>query len=345
MNEPSATFVVWTKDFECTLSPSGAPTEPEEEVKVKGRCAGCWGSLVLRGRGENGVITSIKCRVCNEKLAGEAADDEYRRIIEEAIANAWKTSMGFLPIRGRGRVVCKLFPNLPRLTEDEVRQRIAANGGPRNQGGGLSRRDFPLGEAAYLYVQARLLVAAVSDMYASHDEAVVGFEKAATAGDDPKHDERDLNRRLGSTMARGMMSAFACELMMKAISLTVNDEALREHDLHLLYRDLPESSRQRLEFDYPRIAEVMEEGRQRFGKWRYFEGGKKEALTAIIDTSLEQSLGKAARAFLDEAEMVGLRGGVDIKARRDVKDQGDTKKAHYRFDATIKGSETPPRLA
>ena len=344
MNEPSTTFVVWTKDFECTLSPSGPPTEPEEEVKVKGRCAGCWGGLVLRGKGENGVVTSITCRVCNEKLAGEAADDEYRRIFEEAIANAWRASMGFPPIRERGRFVCKLFPNLPRLTEDEVRQRIAAKGGRRDQSGGLSRRHFPLGQAAYLYVQARLLVAAVSNMYASHDEAVVGFEKAAT-GEDPRHDERDLNRRLGSTMARGMMSAFACELTMKAISLTVNDEALREHDLLLLYRDLPESSRQRLEFDYPRIAEVMEEGRQRFGKWRYFEGGKKEALTAIIDTSLEQSLGKGARAFLDEAEMVGLRGGVDMKARRDVKDQGDTKRAHYRFDATIRGSEIPPRRA
>ena len=146
-------------------------------------------------------------------------------------------------------------------------------------------------------------------------------------------------------MARGMMSAFACELAMKAISLTVSDEARREHDLLLLYRDLPESSRQRLEFDYPGIAEVMAEGRQRFGKWRYFERGKKEALTAIIGTSLEQSLGKAARVFLDEAGIVGLRGDVDLKARRDVTDQGDTKEARYRFCATLKGAENPPRPA
>ena len=344
MHPPLDGIVVWTQDFEFPLSPSGHPTEPEAEVKVKGRCAACWGGLVLRGKGENGVVTSIACQVCNEKLAGEAADDEYRRIFKEAIDNAWRASMEFPPTRERGRFVCKLFPNLPRLTEDEFHQRIAAKDGRRNRSGWLSRQDFRAGQVAYLFLQARLLVAAVSDMYASHDEAVVGFEKVATTGDDPKYPERDLNRRLGSTMARGMMSAFACELAMKAISLTVADEALKKHDLLLLYRDLPESSRQRLEFDYPRIGEVMEEGRQRFGKWRYFERRKKEALKAIIDTSLEQSLGKAARVFLDEAEMVGLRGVVDMKARRDVMDEGDTKRARYRFDATLRGSENPPKL-
>ena len=65
----------------------------------------------------------------------------------------------------------------------------------------------------------------------------------------------------------------------------------------------------------------------------------------IIKVRLEQSLGKAARVFLDEAEIVGLRGGVDLKARRDVTDQGDTKEARYRFRATLKGAENPPRLA
>ena len=343
MKEPSTTFVVWTKDFECTLSPAGPEAGKEEEVKVKGRCEACWGGLALRGEGESGVVSRIKCGVCNKSLAGEAAADEYRRVLEEAIDNAWRASVGFPPTRERSRFVCKLFPHLPRLTEDEVRERIASKAAQRDQSERLTRRDFPLGEAAYLYVQARLLVAAVSDLYASHDEAVVGFRRAAT-NDDPGDDERDLNRRLGSTMARGMMSAFACELAMKAISLTVSDEARRKHDLLLLYRDLPEASRQRLEFDFPGITEVMEEGRQRFGRWRYFERGKKESLTAIIGTSLEQSLGKAARVLLDEAEIVGLRGGVDMKAQRDVTDHGDTKNAHYRFRATMEGAENPPRF-
>ena len=342
MNEPSTTFVVWSKDLECTLSPSGPEAGKEEEVKVKGRCAACWGGLALRGEGENGVVSRLKCRVCNRSLAGEAAAEEYRRVLEEAIDNAWRASMGFPPIRERGRFVCKLFPHLPRLPEDEVRERIGSNAAQRDRREWLTRSDFPLGEAAYLYVQARLLVAAVSDLYASHDEAVVGFRMAAT-NDDLGGDERDLNRRLGSTMARGMMSAFACELAMKAISLTVSDEARRQHDLLLLYRDLPESSMQRLEFDSPGIAEAMEEGRQRFGRWRYFERGNKEALTAIIGSRLEQSLGKSARVLLDEAEVVGLRGGVDLKARRHVTDHGDTNTALYSFRATMKGAENPPK--
>ena len=249
--------------------------------------------------------------------------------------------MGIPPTRERCVFACKLFPHLQRQTEEEVCERIDSRP-TRNPRDWLTRSDFPLGEAAYLYVQARLLVAAVSDMYTPHDEAVVGFRKDATNGD-PGDDVRDLNRRLGSTMARGMMSAFACELAMKAISLTVCDEARRVHDLRRLYDDLPESIRRRLEFDYPEIARVMEEGRHRFAGWRYFERGKKEALTAIIGTGLEQSLGKAARVFLDEAEIVGLRGGVDLKARRDVTDHGEKREAHYRFQATIKGAEDPPR--
>ena len=54
-------------------------------------------------------------------------------------------------------------------------------------------------------------------------------------------------------MARGMMSAFACELAMKAVSLTVNDAARKTHDLLCLYDHLPKSSKQRLEFDFPDI--------------------------------------------------------------------------------------------
>ena len=145
-------------------------------------------------------------------------------------------------------------------------------------------------------------------------------------------------------MARGMMSAFACELTMKAISLTVKDEAWKGHDLRCLYRDLPSSSKERLEFDFPEIAGVLEEGRHRFGKWRYFESGKREALAAIIETGLEQSLGKAARVLLDEAEIVGLRGGVALKAQRKRTDQGETKDAHYRFQSTIRGAENPPSV-
>ena len=125
----------------------------------------CWDGLALRGEGENGVVSRIRCRVCNRSLAGEAAADEYRRVLEEAIDNAWIASVGIPPIRERGRFLCKRFPQLARTTEDEVCERIASNVAPRDRCGWLTRSDFPLGEAAYLYMQARLPGAAVSDLF------------------------------------------------------------------------------------------------------------------------------------------------------------------------------------
>ena len=233
MSAPSTTaFVVWTQEFEFTLSPSGSQAGEDEEVKIKGRCTACWGGLVLRGEGENGVVSGIECCVCEKKLVGEDAANAYHRVLEEAANNVWKMSSGFPPTREHSPFVGKLFPHLPRQTKDDVRERIASRVERRNQREWLTRRDFPLGDAAYLYLQARLFVATISDIYASYDEAVVSFRRAKTS-DDPRHDAHDLNRRLGSTMARGMMSAFACELAMKAVSLTVNDTARKTQDTAL----------------------------------------------------------------------------------------------------------------
>lgn len=52
--------------------------------------------------------------------------------------------------------------------------------------------------------------------------------------DDIQFRERRLLRNLGETLTAAMISAFACELAMKAISLTVNDQALKTHDLKRL---------------------------------------------------------------------------------------------------------------
>ena len=123
------------------------------------------GRLGVARRRRERCCSRIRCRVCNRSLAGEAAADEYRRVLEEAIDNAWIASVGIPPIRERGRFLCKRFPQLARTTEDEVCERIASNVAPRDRCGWLTRSDFPLGEAAYLYMQARLPGAAVSDLF------------------------------------------------------------------------------------------------------------------------------------------------------------------------------------
>ena len=53
-------------------------------------------------------------------------------------------------------------------------------------------------------------------------------------------------KRLGSTMTIAMMSAFACELAMKAIRLTRMDEFRKSHDLWQLFQDLSEDSKARM---------------------------------------------------------------------------------------------------
>ena len=106
---------------------------------------------------------------------------------------------------------------------------------------------------------------------------------------DPQHYEFEMMSRLGCQMGAAMLAAFACELLMKAISLTCKDEARRIHDLLKLYTDLPEDSQRRLAIDYEEIVDVMSEGRHVFGRWRYFENNAgPEALKGMVD--LERTL-------------------------------------------------------
>ena len=63
-----------------------------------------------------------------------------------------------------------------------------------------------------------------------------------------------------------MIAAFACELALKAISLTCTDEASKSHDLLDLFDHLPRESRDRIEADFSTIRDVLTENRGTFGK-------------------------------------------------------------------------------
>ena len=128
-------------------------------------------------------------------------------------------------------------------------------------------------------MQASILMAGVSDISHPHETSVVGFSDVEVREDgsfvprmpvdelesDPQHTERKLMRRMGTTMTEAMIAAFACELAMKAISLTCNDEAKKTHDLLTLFQELPGRSRERIQADYPEIADVIRKGRHTFG--------------------------------------------------------------------------------
>ena len=161
--------------------------------------------------------------------------------------------------------------------------------------------------------------------------------------EDPNYPENRLRRRMATTMIEAMTAAFACELAIKAICLTCNDEAKKTHDLLDLFEELPEPSRERIELDFPEIEAVMRKGRQTFGAWRYFEKSVgEEGVRSMIDVEQARALAKAARVILDEALMVGLSGSVNINAQQDIRRTEDTTLYKAQTRLNITGGESPP---
>ena len=230
---------------------------------------------------------------------------------EQDASNTFQIALGFPPkYRDDARFVSKIFPYIDRQTAEELHERTSAEGqeGPRE--GWLTRREFPGGSAGFLFLQARALMSGVERLprelsvarfldFDMHDDGSATVHvPTKELSEDPKASENELMKRLGSTMTIAMMSAFACELAMKAIRLTRMDEARRSHDLWRLYRDLPEDSRARMEEDFPEAGSVLKKARHTFAKWRYFEanaGGR--GMSAMIDTGRAFALAKAARVL------------------------------------------------
>ena len=141
-----------------------------------------------------------------------------------------------------------------------------------------------------------------------------------------------------------MIAAFACELAMKAISLTCTDEASKSHDLLDLFDHLPRESRDRIEADFSIIRDVLTENRGTFGARRYFEVAVgTDAFRGMTGPQHARSLAKAVRVILDEAEYVGVTGGLRVQAKREVRGTGDKREFADKIKLTIKGVERPIR--
>ena len=176
--------------------------------------------------------------------------------------------------------------------------------------------------AGFLFMQASILMAGVSDISHPHETSVADFLDVEVRDDgslvthipvdelknDPQHTERRLIRRMGTTMTEAMIAAFACELAMKAISLTCNDEADKTHDLLALYETLPDRSRERICADFPDITDVIRKGRHRFGAWRYFETRVGDA---AIEGYLQNYNDEFPAATTTESEMKNVFALID----------------------------------
>ncbi len=330
----------------------------ELTAHVKGRCQSCWGGFLARSIDEH-RWTGIKCRICGRMMEGAQAAEEHERLDKELALNLMHMSFGRPPEYGKGMFVMKVLPTLERLSENELHERIKNNSDPSTNKRWLNRSQFPRGSPALFQLQATALLEGVNKIhlkkekieedflnFSFKDDGTAVWDQSAIEGfrDDPDHHNRETMRRMGSTMNAAMMAAFACELVMKAISLTCQDRALRSHDLIELYSDLPEFCKERTRTDFPTIEDVLEKGRNVFGKWRYFEQNvAPDHLSLMIDVELARGLGKAARVFLDEANIVGLAGSFELSSERKGRMQGDKILYKDNFKLKVKSGERPPR--
>ena len=328
----------------------------EGRFRLKGRCRRCWGGLIGKGGAEH-TPTAIRCRVCGIQLEGDDAREEYQRMSEQNASNTFNMAFGFPPkYRDDATFVQKIFPHIDRQSKEEFRQRIKVEASKGAKDGWLTRSKFPAGSAGFLFLQARALMSGVERLprelsvarfpdFNMHDDgsATVYLSKEELS-EHSKTGEYELMKRLGSTMTIAMMSAFACELAMKAIRLTRMDEARKSHDLWQLYSDLPADSRTRIEEDFPEVESVLESARHTFDKWRYFEANVDgRGMSAMIDTDRAFALAKAARVLLDEAEMMGLGYSVKVEATRKVTKIDDRQNVHVKHHLSTTGTEAPPR--
>ena len=111
--------------------------------------------------------------------------------------------------------------------------------------GCLTRRDFPAEPAGFMLLQAKVLLSEIErmpreisvvrfpDYNMQDDGSATVYVSTKALNESPIAIEKELMNRLGSTLIIVMMSAFACELAMKAICLTRTDRAPKVHDLHL----------------------------------------------------------------------------------------------------------------
>ena len=319
--------------------PDDGKPGPARAVDITARCTDCWGAVSV-ATDDQGRWNHIECLLCGRSVDGDEAEREAAAMRHEAERNMFPARTGHpSKYRPDAKFVLKLLPDMDR-NKEKVNQRIAANRAQGPKRGRLTRHEIPLGTAGYLYAQVRTLLAGVEQLpeeKSAISHADFHFVEPQISSSDwteadgklrlstsvpvlfRKPSERTLMARMGTALAAGMASAFACEVGMKAVLVTRLDEAAKTHDLSELYGELPEDSQRRLEADFPSIAEVLEHSRETFGKWRYFEEGVGEgAIRTLVDTDRVWGLGKAARVIADECVVVGLNYSIDVEMALEV---------------------------
>ena len=330
----------------------------DERATLKGRCTTCWAGIVMKSN-SNHKCVEIICRGCGKSLVGEDAAKEHARMSLEQSDHAFRLS-GQIEFayerKPPGPFVWKIIAPLKRETDNEFKTRIKKSAQTKAPSGYFGRGRFPLGAPGLLYLQAKILSDGLHTVPGFDESSIGGFPHSEGHSDGsvsvyfskeeleggPPYREHRMMKMMGANMVAAMSSAFACELAIKAICLTCNGLALKSHDLSDLYGELPDDSKSRIEFDYPELPDVMQEGRERFGQWRYFESVNAEsAMRALASPALSRSLLKSARVLLDEGTVVGLSGNVKLEAIQNVRMLNEDRFEKYGYNFEINGGESP----
>ncbi len=334
---------------------------PARAVDLSGRCADCWGP-VSGTKDSDGRWNLIQCLTCGRSVNGDDAVREADAMHRGAERN--------MPLVRKGRpakyaedavFVLKLLPDMDR-DKAKVDRRMEASLAVGSKGRRSTRGEIEPGAAGYLYAQARVLLAGVDDLSTEMSairlsdldfssprvEAVEGSMADGTGQltvnlpvSHGKLSGRVLMARMGTTLVAGMTSALACEVGMKAILVTRQDETAKTHGLLELYEALPEDSQRRVEADYPEIAKILERGREMFGKWRYFEPDVAEhAILALVDTERARGLAKAARVIADECVIAGMEFDINVERTFDLSPDDENSDTSQKIRVRLEGGES-----
>ena len=358
-----ATQATWSIDLDRIKTEANMPSF-QYKSRRKGRCQNCWGRLVGQLTDQaNGksLWTSLRCMVCNQTLANSAANKEENRIALESSQNMLEMVNKGYPSYVKGAFAIKVFPNIKRLPKSKLENRIikAKRQAGRSLKNTLNRKRLPGGTPGFFVLQAKLIVKGMERAIPPHLKSILdtpeiknknsklqhaNYSEAIGTLNDPQYKEYVVHSNVGMNMSAMMSLAFACELTMKAISLTCKDKAVKEHDLIKLFHDLPSANRQRLVADFPKIEDVFLKARHIAGNWKYLERSTSdETIEAMMNVELARDIGKSARVLLDEAEMMGIAGEIEkINVRGVAQKEGDIGIPKQKITTKIRGGESPP---
>ena len=358
-------FYGWL-DFE-DHSPNDDSPGPAPRVEVAGRCVRCWAPIEGAGT-QDGRWTHVECRLCGHAVDGEEAEQEAKAMLLEMEDNLKPARVGRAPKYRQGaRFVLKIMPDIVRSSPQQIARRKKATSATKKRGHRINRHDVPLGDAGYLYLQARVILAGIESLLNEMSAiALTDFDfdigetqitrldtrptgellrlsaEVPVAHRRPSH--REFIARMGRAMVAGLATAFACEVGMKAIQMTRTDEARKTHDLLTLYKALPEDARRRLVADYRAIPDVLERHRHTFDKWRYLErSAGQDGFGALVNTERVRELGKAGRVILDECVTAGLTGDVSVDSTFEVRGRSGqlSSSQHVRLEVKAGEAQVP----